>query len=123
MTLFAACAAKTFAQAPSASAGQTLFTTNCTACHTVGKGRLVGPDLKGVNTKYPEARLLKWIKSSQTLVKSGEPTAVALFKEFNNIPMPDFTQLSDAQIKSILAYIKKESATAPITTISTKSGK
>ena len=34
--------------------GEQLFQTNCSACHTVGGGRLVGPDLAGV----PEKRSL-----------------------------------------------------------------
>ncbi|MBI4930769.1 MAG: cytochrome c [Bacteroidetes bacterium] len=122
IALLSVCSLKLFSQAPSAATGQTLFAANCTACHTVGKGRIVGPDLKGVHAKYPEPRLIKWIKSSQTLVKSGDATAVALFKEYNNIPMPDFTQLSDADIKSILAFIKKESS-AGTSTASTKSVK
>ena len=31
--------------------GEQLFKTNCTACHTIGGGRLVGPDLIGVTNK------------------------------------------------------------------------
>ncbi len=122
IVLIAIGSVKLFAQAPTVDAGKTLFAANCVACHTVGKGRLVGPDLKGVHAKYPETRLIKWIKSSQTLIKAGDPAAVALFKEYNNIPMPDFNQLSDANIKSIIAYIKKESTTTT-TTVSTKSVK
>ena len=86
--------------------GKEIFQKSCAACHSIGGGRLVGPDLKGVNDRRPEDWLLKFTKSSQTLVKSGDKTAVALFEEFNKIPMPD-QALSDEQIKKVLAHIKE----------------
>lgn len=88
-----------------AAAGEGTFKSNCAACHTVGKGKLVGPDLKGVTQKHSEAWLLKWIKSSQTLVKSGDTAAVALFEANNKMPMPD-QALSEEEIKGVLAYIE-----------------
>ena len=86
--------------------GQQMFQKSCAACHSIGGGQLVGPDLAGVNDKRPEDWLLKYIKSSQTLVKSGDKTAVALFEQFNKIPMPD-QAWSDDQIKKVLAHIKE----------------
>ena len=76
----------------------------CAACHTIGKGKLIGPDLKGVTERRDEAWLISFIKSSQTMVKSGDETAVKLFEEFNKIPMPD-NPLTDDQVKGILTYI------------------
>ena len=36
----------------SKSAGELVFEKyDCNACHTIGKGRLIGPDLKGVTKK------------------------------------------------------------------------
>lgn len=89
--------------------GQVIFSQTCNACHTIGEGKRVGPDLKGVNTRRTEAWLIKFIKSSQSMVNSGDPTAVALFNEYNKIPMPD-ANLTDQQIKDVLAYIKGKSA-------------
>jgi mono/diheme cytochrome c family protein len=86
--------------------GKQIFQKSCAACHSIGAGPLVGPDLAGVNDRRPEDWLLKFTKSSQTLVKSGDKTAVALFKQFNNIPMPD-QALSDDQIRKVLAHIKE----------------
>ena len=85
--------------------GAQIFRTNCGACHTVGKGKLVGPDLKGVQDRHSEAWILKWVHSSQTLVKAGDKEAVKVFNENSMIPMPD-QALSDNDIKTILAYIK-----------------
>jgi len=76
----------------------------CGACHTIGKGKLIGPDLKGVTEKREEAWLISFIKSSQTMVNNGDPIAVQLFEEFK-IPMPD-NNFTDEQVKGLLDYIK-----------------
>ncbi len=86
--------------------GEKLFKTVCVACHTIGKGKLVGPDLKGMTNRYDEKWLTSWIKSSQTMVKKGDPKAVKAFNAGGKIPMPD-NNFSDADIKSIIAYVKK----------------
>jgi len=86
--------------------GKQIFQQSCAACHSIGGGRLVGPDLAGVNDRRPEGWLLKFIKSPQTLVKSGDKTATALFEQFNKIGMPD-QALSDDQIKKVLAHVKE----------------
>lgn len=88
-----------------AKTGQDIYQSTCAVCHSIGGGRLVGPDLAGVNDRRPEDWLLKYIKSPQTLVNSGDKTAIALFEEYKLV-MPD-NALSDGQIKSVLAHIKE----------------
>ena len=84
-----------------------LFHQNCAACHAFGQ-KLVGPDLIGVNEKRSEELLISFIKSSQTMIKSGDPEAVAIYEEFNQTIMNDQPNLDDGQIRSILAYIGEE---------------
>ena len=76
----------------------------CKACHTIGGGRLVGPDLKGITSQRDEEWLIKWIQNSQAMVQAGDPEAVKIFEEFNKIPMPN-NDLTPEQIKDILKYI------------------
>jgi cytochrome c2 len=85
--------------------GAQIFRSNCGACHTVGKGKLVGPDLKGVQDRHSEDWILKWVKGSQAMVKAGDKEAVKVFNENSMIPMPD-QALADNEIKTILAFIK-----------------
>jgi mono/diheme cytochrome c family protein len=82
-----------------------IFGKRCTACHTYGKGIKVGPDLKGVTERRKHDWLLKFIHSSSTVIKSGDPTATNLFAEFKQQRMPDWTDLSEKQVNDILDYL------------------
>ncbi len=81
-----------------------LFALKCGICHTIGKGKLIGPDLAGVQDRRPEEWLINFIRSSQTVIKNGDPEAAALFEEYNRTVMPD-PMLSDAEIRTVLGHI------------------
>lgn len=86
--------------------GEALFKAQCASCHAV-KEKLIGPALKGIETRRPEEWLLKWIKNSSAVIKSGDEYANKLYNEYNKTQMPSFA-LKDDEIKSILAYVKVE---------------
>ena len=100
--------------------GEKTFKSLCSACHSIGKGKIVGPDLAGVNSRRPVKWLNSFIKSSQAMVKKGDPVAVKLFNEHNKIPMPD-QKLTDAQIQNVLSYIKSKTTIKASTTPANKS--
>jgi len=91
--------------------GEQVFNTTCFACHTIGGGRLVGPDLLGVHERRSRAWLEGFVKSSQSMIDNGDAEAVALFAEFNQLPMPDSIN-SDEQIRQVLDYIEAQSSAA-----------
>jgi nitrate reductase gamma subunit len=95
------------AQDASADAAEAkkIFTTRCMACHTFGKGVKVGPDLKGVNERRQRAWVLKFVRSSSVVIASGDPIATELFEQFKQQRMPDWTDLSEEQIGSILDWL------------------
>ncbi len=90
------------------SQGEKLFSQLCAACHTIGRGKLIGPDLTNVQTRRTEAWIIKFVQSSQSVIKSGDTAAVGLFNQYNNIMMPDHA-LAANQIKSIIEYITTNS--------------
>jgi mono/diheme cytochrome c family protein len=102
-------------KAQDVAAGEKVFKANCIACHAI-KDKVVGPALKDVEKRRDEAWLIKWIKNSQEVISSGDAYAVDLFNKYNKAPMPPFASLSDGDIKSLLAYIKKESEAPAATT-------
>ena len=80
------------------------FARRCTSCHTFGHGVLVGPDLKGVTDRHPRQWLNAWIASSETLIRSGDPAATALFARFKSQRMPD-QALSAAELSALIDYL------------------
>ncbi len=102
-----------------AQSGEETFKLKCSPCHTIGKGKLVGPDLAGVTKRLDEAWLVKFIKSSQTVINSGDEYAKQQFEQFNKVVMPD-AGLNDSEIKTLLTYIESQGGTAITqTTVST----
>jgi cytochrome c2 len=92
--------------------GASLFKTNCTQCHSIGKGTVIGPDLKDVHKRRQDDWLAKWIRNSQAVVKSGDKYAVDLFNKYNKTVMTNFN-LKDDEMKALLTYMKDESTKAP----------
>jgi mono/diheme cytochrome c family protein len=101
---FLSLAAANSASAQDAAAGAAIFKQKCTACHGIEKA-VVGPALKGIDTKYDEAFLLKWIKNAPAFIASGDALAVKA-SEYSPAMMSAFPELSDDDIKNIIAYVK-----------------
>lgn len=92
---------------PPVDEGKMIFMNRCASCHNVNKV-IVGPALAGVADRHPEDWIIHFVHSSQSVIKGGDKTAIALYEKFNKVPMPDHTDLSPESIKNILAYIKSE---------------
>src|ERR1035438_6287324 len=89
--------------------GKTIFNRECIACHGIGTGRKVGPDLEGLSKRRSIDWIFKFINNSAQLIASGDPQAKKVFEEFGKMPMPphSFTQ---AEIASIVDYINNPKA-------------
>src|SRR4051794_13337058 len=92
--------------APPTEEGKMIFTSRCAGCHNVNRV-LTGPALAGVDQRHSLDWIINFVHSSQSVIRSGNPEAVALFEKFNRIPMPDHPDLSAVDISNILAYIKQ----------------
>ena len=92
-----------------ADAGKQIFQEKCTACHTVGHGPLVGPDLKGVTARHPREWLEHWIAAPDAVLAAKDPDATSLLHQFHDVPMPNLG-LSSSDVTAVLAFL--ETATA-----------
>jgi nitrite reductase (NO-forming) len=84
--------------------GKLDFESKCLACHTIGQGKKLGPDLAGVTKRRSDDWLAKWLKSPEKMLES-DADAKAMLKESGNIPMPN-QSLSDAEIKHYIKYFR-----------------
>lgn len=103
----------TRATKPDLKKGQELFEATCTACHTIGKGDSVGPDLHDVHTRRETAWLIRWMKDPEGMAKN-DPTGRELFEKYNKVPMPP-PGLDDEEIRKVLAYVVAVSKKTPRT--------
>ena len=87
-----------------AEAGKQIFEEKCVACHTVGKGALVGPDLKGVTERRPREWLEQWIAAPDAVLAKKDPYATNLLHQFHDLPMPN-QGLGTSDVTAILAYL------------------
>jgi len=83
--------------------GEGLFLSmGCLRCHTVGKGKLVGPDLAGVGGRRQRGWLRRWLLDPAGMIATDEQ-ARQLAREFP-IPMPKMT-LTDADADLLVDYL------------------
>ena len=91
--------------AQSAADGEAIFKSQCTGCHTIGGGTLIGPDLQGVTARADPQWLASFIAAPDKVLAAGDPTATALLKQYNNVQMPNLG-LSQTQVASLIAYLQ-----------------
>jgi nitrite reductase (NO-forming) len=89
---------------PDAVAGKLAFESKCLACHTIGGGKKLGPDLAGVTKHRSADWLTRWLKDPEAMLKTDEH-ARAMLKEYNNIPMPN-QSLTDAEVRQFIKYFQ-----------------
>ena len=87
---------------PLAVQGKFNFESKCLACHSVGQGRKLGPDLAGVTKRRDDAWLSRWLKAPEKMLET-DPDAKTMLKEYNNLPMPN-QNLSDTEVAQYLRY-------------------
>jgi cytochrome c2 len=99
----------TNAAATPADNGKQLFMSNCAQCHSINQDKM-GPKLSGVLGRWngDTTQLVAFIKNSQSVISSGNNQyAAKLFHTWSEATMPAFPNLSDKDVKDILAYINK----------------
>lgn len=85
------------------------FKQNCVSCHTIGGGRLTGPDLKDVTARRDHAWLLRYMPNPKAMIDAGDPAAVQLFQEARGVLMPSLPGMTPAMVDAIISLIEAES--------------
>lgn len=85
------------------------FRQNCASCHTIGGGRLTGPDLKDVGQRKDRPWLLQWLQNPKALIDAGDPYAQKLLQDSRGVVMPAVGGMNPAIANGLLDLIAAES--------------
>jgi len=85
------------------------FRQNCMNCHTIGGGRLTGPDLKEVLGRKDREWLIKFLMDPKGVIATGDPYALKILEESRNVPMPTLPGLNRDRAERLLDLIDSES--------------
>lgn len=91
------------AAAATAEDGKRIFDSICVACHTIGGGVKIGPDLQGVTDRRDRAWIVRFVGKPSQVRGEGDPIARVNFEKYR-VPMPDLG-LSRQDVESVVAHL------------------
>lgn len=95
------------------SEGEKLFRSHCAACHGTGHEDGIGPGLAGITQKRERRWLSRWIREPDKLLAQKDPQALALFKQYKEVYMPNL-RLGDADAEALIDYLANADALAQV---------
>ena len=87
---------------PVAVKGKLDFESKCLACHSIGQGKKLGPDLAGTTKRRSDKWLTEWLRAPEKMLET-DADAKAMLKEYGGIAMTN-QNLTGAEIEQYLAY-------------------
>lgn len=85
------------------------FRQNCINCHTIGGGRLTGPDLKDVTERRDAEWLISFMQNPKAVLDSGDAYAAKLKEESRGVIMPVAPGMTRYRAEQIIKLIEAES--------------
>lgn len=97
--------------APSANSQQAVdfFKKNCTSCHWIGGGRLIGPDLKNVTARKDRDWLVRFMLNPNAMFDAQDPYALKLRAEAKGAIMIQVPGINAKMANALLDMIEAES--------------
>lgn len=89
--------------------GQYLFTKKCGACHTVGQGDKIGPDLVGVTDTRNRDWLMRKIQNPEQLLAEKDPITMALSEKYGHVRMPNL-RVADDDANYLIGYLVSQTS-------------
>jgi protein SCO1/2 len=101
---------KSYADVPTFTfdAGEYTFRNHCAACHTIGRGEHLGPDLLGVSATRDRGWLTRFIVNPEAVRAAGDTIALALRAKYKQVVMPSL-DLGTGDAAVLIDYIDRQS--------------
>ncbi len=90
--------------------GRYLFATRCAACHSIGHGDKIGPDLLGVTQARDRAWLNRFIAVPDKVLSEKDPIATALYTKYKQVQMPNL-RLEEVEVEALVHFLETQTAT------------
>jgi cytochrome oxidase Cu insertion factor (SCO1/SenC/PrrC family) len=87
--------------------GQALFIKTCAACHSIGRGEKVGPDLVGLASRRTRAWIASYITAPDKMRSEGDPIALEMVAKYRAVRMPNLG-LSEHDASDVMAYLEAQ---------------
>ncbi|HSN20174.1 MAG TPA: multicopper oxidase domain-containing protein [Usitatibacter sp.] len=88
---------------PLAVQGKLTFENRCLACHSIGGGDKLGPDLYGVTKRQNVQWLTRWLENPDQMLKT-DPDAKKLLGKYK-VPMPN-QNMTPEGIRQVISYFQ-----------------
>ncbi|MCP4784832.1 MAG: c-type cytochrome [Fuerstiella sp.] len=85
------------------------YRANCMNCHTIGGGRLTGPDLKDVTKRKDAEWLIGFMQNPKAVIDSGDAYAAKITEASRGVVMPTLPGMTRYRAEQILKLIEAES--------------
>lgn len=107
--------------------GESYFKQNCSACHSIGEGDKIGPDLAEVSKRREIDWLVKFINYPEGMIfgdeeeegyEKADPVAKKIYELYKPTIMPE-QEIEKEELKEVLNYIDslKKKPKGKITTL------
>jgi mono/diheme cytochrome c family protein len=87
--------------------GQALYLKACAACHTIGRGKRIGPDLKGVTARRERHWLIRYLVAPDVMRARHDPIVAELDAQYPGVNMPNLG-LSEVDAEDLLVYLETQ---------------
>jgi protein SCO1/2 len=87
--------------------GYNLFLAKCSACHTIGGGDLVGPDLKDVTTRRDPAWVARYLAIPDQMRAEKDPIATELHAKYKDLLMPNLGLITEERMR-LMDYLEAQ---------------
>lgn len=103
-------AAPAVAQSPPSEETIEFFKLECSSCHTIGGGRLTGPDLEDLAERQEREWFVEFLLDPQSKLSGGDPYGQKILSEARGVPMPQNPKMTRELAEKLLDLIDAESA-------------